>query len=371
MDNDLKINNPHDRLFKETLSKKELAQSFLLNYLPQDILEVFEIESLEICKDSFVEKDFEDYFSDLLYKINIKKSPDGLEKSLGYVYILFEHKSYQDKLVLLQILSYMVKIWQLYVNQSPSKSQIYLPIILPIVFYHGKPKWKAPKCFADMFENFETQDKLKNYIPNFNYILCDLANYSDGEIKGHVLLRTTFLLFKNIFKTDFVNELPKIFCLLSDIANQETGLGCLEVFLRYIFNAKDGVDLQDIKKVIETSISENKGGEIMTIAETLINQGYQKGIQEGKFEWLREGEKIGIQKGKFEGLQEGIQKGKFEGIQEGLLDAIELGLSIKFNKLDTKLFSKIKKIKDINKLKQIKDTIKACSDIWEIKDLLV
>jgi len=41
MDNDLKINNPHDRLFKETLSKKELAQSFLLNYLPQDILEGF------------------------------------------------------------------------------------------------------------------------------------------------------------------------------------------------------------------------------------------------------------------------------------------------------------------------------------------
>jgi len=171
------------------------------------------------------------------------------------------------------------------------------------------------------------------------------------------------LLFKNIFKTDFVNELPKIFCLLSDIANQETGLGCLEVFLRYIFNAKDGVDLQDIKRAIETSISENKGGEIMTIAETLINQGYQKGIQEGKFEWLREGEKIGIQKGKFEGLREGIQK--------GLLDAIELGLSIKFNKLDTKLFSKIKKIKDINKLKQIKNTIKACSDIKEIKDLLV
>ena len=278
---------------------------------------------------------------------------------MGYVYILFEHKSYQDKLVLLQILSYMVKIWQLHIKQNPSKSKIYLPIVLPIVFYHGKPKWKAPKSFADMFDNFESQDKLKSYVPNFNYILCDLANYSNDEIKGHVLLRTTLLLFKNIFKPDFVNELPKIFCLLRDIANRETGLGCLEVFFRYIANTKDDINIKQVQQIVEKSISKEKGDAIMTIAETLIYQGYNKGKLEGELE----GEKRGELKGILEGERRGIQK--------GLLDAIELGLSIKFNKLDTKLFSKIKKIKDINKLKQIKDAIKACSDIQEIKDLLV
>jgi len=74
-----------------------------------------DLESLEICKDSFIEKDLRDYFSDMLYKVNLSGSP-------AYVYILFEHKSYYDKYVHLQLLEYMVKIWRLFLKQQISGS---------------------------------------------------------------------------------------------------------------------------------------------------------------------------------------------------------------------------------------------------------
>ena len=91
-----------------------------------------------------------------------------------------------------------------------------------------------------------------------------------------------------------------------------------------------------------------------TIAETWIEEGYQKGIKEG------------IQKGIQKGIKEGIQ----EGILEGLTEGIELALELKFGAKGTKLMPAIKKIKDINHLKAIKETIKTAANISEIKKII-
>lgn len=119
------LNNPHDKLFRETWSNLENARSFLQHYLSDDVLKLMDLESLEISKDSFVEKDLADYYSDMLYKVTLSGSP-------GYVYVLFEHKSYYDKYVHLQLLEYMVKIWRLFLKQQrKKKKKESLPIVIP------------------------------------------------------------------------------------------------------------------------------------------------------------------------------------------------------------------------------------------------
>ncbi len=78
-----------------------------------------------ICKDSFIEKELADDYSDVLYTVNLAGRP-------GFVYILFEHKSWHDKYVRLQLLEYMVKIWRLFLKQQPEKQvKAPLPIIIP------------------------------------------------------------------------------------------------------------------------------------------------------------------------------------------------------------------------------------------------
>lgn len=86
------ITNPHDKFFKEVFARKDTAEEFLRNYLPGEVAGLLDWSSLEPAKDTFVDKRLKEYFSDLLFRAHFK---DG---SWGYVYILFEHKSYHAPL---------------------------------------------------------------------------------------------------------------------------------------------------------------------------------------------------------------------------------------------------------------------------------
>ena len=49
-----KVNNPHDGLFRKTLTTRENAISVLQHYLPGSVLDLIDLESLEISKDSIL-----------------------------------------------------------------------------------------------------------------------------------------------------------------------------------------------------------------------------------------------------------------------------------------------------------------------------
>src|SRR5699024_12536417 len=91
------IQKPHDELFKETLGNVDVVRDFLQNYLPTDTLKMVNTPTLYPEKDSFIDKDMTERFSDLLFSAEIA----GKE---GYIYFLFEHKSYPDKSVIFQLL---------------------------------------------------------------------------------------------------------------------------------------------------------------------------------------------------------------------------------------------------------------------------
>jgi predicted transposase YdaD len=48
--------NPHDKVFRKTYSDRENAHSFLTHYLPDQVLKRVDLSTLEIGKDSFIEK---------------------------------------------------------------------------------------------------------------------------------------------------------------------------------------------------------------------------------------------------------------------------------------------------------------------------
>ena len=75
------IKNPYDSLFKRTLGDKEVAVDFLKNYLPNNILKEIDLTDIKVAKDSFIDKELEESFSDILYNVSI----DGRE---GFIYVL-------------------------------------------------------------------------------------------------------------------------------------------------------------------------------------------------------------------------------------------------------------------------------------------
>ena len=77
----MKIRNPHDKFFKETLGKSYVAKDFLNNYLPQEIRDIVNINTLEPQKDSFVNEELQEGFSDILFKSSINNEI-GIQKSV-------------------------------------------------------------------------------------------------------------------------------------------------------------------------------------------------------------------------------------------------------------------------------------------------
>ncbi len=255
--------NPHDKFFKESFSRKEIAKSFIQEYLPDNLCNQFNFKTLEILKDSFIDKELSEHFSDILYKINIsgKKS---------YIYCLFEHKSYIDSWVGFQLLRNMVKIWEGYLNQNKKAKK--LPVIIPIVIYHGKEKWNLKNSIIPLFDEI---DDTKQYIPDFKSEIYDISHIPDDKIKGEILLRVNFLLLKYIFRPDLFEKLHEIFELLITLSNKRKTTEYLEVLFRYLVASVDSKKSEDLKKEIEKTI---KSGENLmpTIAEKWVQDGVEK-----------------------------------------------------------------------------------------------
>lgn len=42
------ITNPHDKFFKEVFTRRDTAREFLLNYLPDDVVKLLDLDSLKL-----------------------------------------------------------------------------------------------------------------------------------------------------------------------------------------------------------------------------------------------------------------------------------------------------------------------------------
>ena len=339
------ITNPHDRLFKQIWSDRDAAQDFLSHYLPPEILALMDRETLEVCKDSFIQEDLREYFSDLLYKVSL-----GNED--GYIYLLFEHKSHSDRLTPLQLLSYFHSIWRLHLKQASPP----LPVIVPMVLYHGPTRWTGPDSLLGLLG--KPDPTLLEYVPHFKILLYDFSSYSHEEIKGAVLTRATLMLLKHTFTPGFAGKLPEIFSLLRALLEKETGMQYLETILRYVFHTVEGMGAEDLKAIVEDNLSTAKGDFVMTLAQQIKNEGIQEGIQQG------------IQEGIQEGIQQGIREGRQYGLRQGLLEGIELAISIRFGARGMKLMPAIQKIEDLSQLEAIKETLKVTRKLSELEEVL-
>src|SRR6056297_3193568 len=330
--NNSKVLNPHDKVFREVYSNKENARSLLADKLPDNVLKLVDLNTLEISKDSFIEKELADYYSDILYRVDLTGG------SQGVIYVLFEHKIYYDKYVHLQVLEYMVKIWRLYIKQHKEPPDS-LPIVIPLLVCHAGKEWpQNTERLSSLLSG--PVGELAGYIPDFAFELYDLHRYADDQIKGTIMSRVILLLFKHIRDPDLRQKLPGILALMRTLMEKDTGLQYLEVVFRYLASAREKNELswKQIKDIAEKAISEEAGRDVMTLAERTKN----------------------------EGRLEGEIKGEIKGLKEG----IELGITLKFpGDIDT-VMAKVNKIDDLGTLKEIKETIKAAQDISEIMALL-
>lgn len=93
---------PHDAIFRQMVTQKEVARDFLQLYLPAPFLSICDLNTLQLASGSFIEEDLRSSDSDILYSLQTRHGA-------GYIYALIEHQSSPDKLMAFRLMRYMLQ----------------------------------------------------------------------------------------------------------------------------------------------------------------------------------------------------------------------------------------------------------------------
>ena len=318
---------PYNAIFVKTLSLKLAAREYLENseFVPSHISKNCDFDSLERVPTTFIDERLKPHFADVIWKC--KCNGESL-----YFCFLFEHKSYIDRFIILQLLRYLTEgyLQQIdeYRKKQKAKKEVgkktkqleHLQLIIPIVLYHGKDKWQN-RPFSDLFKL--PDPSLKSYIPEVAYILNDLTKTPDKLLMAleFIYLRSTMLLLKHRNEKDFVLQyIREIFIFVQQDFPKPQIESFTEAYLQFITTTMD-LNKDDYFGMVKDMPFE-------AYAHSLLGKERLEGRQEGR----QEGKSIGLQKKSIEailGIIKELPKLSNEKIAEMVMVTLEFVEKVK------------------------------------------
>ncbi|HKL85448.1 MAG TPA: Rpn family recombination-promoting nuclease/putative transposase [Treponemataceae bacterium] len=266
MDKTLAQNHPHDTFFRRNFAHKEILREFLDSVLPPELLNAMDKDSLLIEPTNFVDKEHQDHFSDISATIQ-------LSNQKTYVYLLMEHKSYNDPMALLQILRYMQLKWTQEVEEVKGRKVTLTPII-PILFHHGSNK-NPPTHFTELFAK-NIPEMLKAYQPDFLVALYNLTTTPDEKIDASPVLASTLFALKHS-RTSIATFLEACSILVQKHGRDFLENVVFESVMFYILTVSK-VNSEELKRNYLDKINSPELKEaFMSTADMLIEQGIEQG----------------------------------------------------------------------------------------------
>ena len=278
-----KLPTPHNNFFQYALSHPAAARNLIEMHLPADLVQILDLDSLELQKDSFIDDELRDSYSDMLYSIRLSgqdlSGQDG-EPVEGQVYLLLEHKSQSDPMTCFQMLRYIVRIWE----QRLRKGQSLCPVF-PLVIYHGQEAWSAPVGLEELIGGPVV---LFEYGVRMAFKVVDIGQIPDELLATDPFLQSVLGLLKYSRTRNFEDKLEFILRCLLEIGTVELQTEHLDAVLVYITTVSPSIPMETlamtIQKIFPTQIEPG------SIADEYMKKGRQEGKQEGKQEGLKEGQ---------------------------------------------------------------------------------
>jgi predicted transposase/invertase (TIGR01784 family) len=265
------IPNPHDAFTKEVLSYKQNGVDFFGGILPQKYQKNLNMRTIRFDPTSYTDEKLKRCFSDVVYSCT---SHHG--KSTFKLALLFEHKSALSDFPYGQLLRYISRIWDLYKKQKDP-----IPIVLPIVLYHGGSDWEHRPLYSYLTGDTELYGR---FIPEFDYLLVNLREYSDELILqtfGHnPAVKLWLFIQKYIFTPEeVVKTLEKLTKSDRMYVQSEEGLRIWVTTCTYIFAATP-IKPEELMRAVNT-LPPNAKEAIMTTAQRLRKEGLEQGLEQG------------------------------------------------------------------------------------------
>ena len=177
---------PHDTLFRALTESPRHADRLVRDALPPAFAELLSDAPGRLLPGSFVDSGLRTVQADRLLEFTLRDGRSAL------VYVLLEHKSSVDPGTPLQLLGYMVKIWQQHHSRSRG-GRLRLPPIIPLVFRHGEGLWTVPPSVLAMID---APEPLLAFARSLEYVLVDLGGIPFGRLASDPVLRAGLGLLK-------------------------------------------------------------------------------------------------------------------------------------------------------------------------------
>ena len=257
------IDDVHDKFFKDSFARKPLVEGFIQELFPAELSQKIDLASLEFSNSSYTDEKLEEHFADIVYRCNYANN-----KTLR-VALLFEHKSYQEKYPHFQLIRYLLNAWEQDIKENKEPT-----ITIPIVIYHGKSRWKY-QSLTQYFKGIDAD--LIRFLPNFDYLLFDISQFSDGQIMGfkNKFLSLSFLLLKNSRIKSYLLNIANPFVELIKSIETMGDMSYIRAVFLYALSTNENLTQEKIMAIFR-SISAQTNELTMSIAEKIKTEGKEE-----------------------------------------------------------------------------------------------
>ena len=282
-----KPHNPHDALFRALLDDPQRAAILLREQLPSALASRLTAEAPRLLDGSFIDERLRDTQSDRLYAVTLTGG------KMALLYVLLEHKSVPDPGTPLQLLGYMVRIWERYAEGRATRLR-HLPPILPVVLYHGVRRWTVPRSILDCLD---ADADLRDWLRDLRYQVRDLGPMPYLERSADPAVRAALGALCAVFVRDLAPaDLARILRDLPDGEALER-----QVLVYVVRNYKITEAL--FREALTQAKPEREEVLHMTVAQEWIQRGVEQGMQQG--------------------MQQGMERGRLENLVENLIAILE------------------------------------------------
>jgi len=266
-------NTPHDQLVKKVLENPIAARELMEEYLPASFKQLVDLSTIKVEKESFIEEHLTKRLSDLVLSVKTK------DNEKAFVYSVIEHQSSSDYFISFRLLKYSLLLLERHIDKQAKNK---LPLICPLVIYHGARKYQAPRNFWQLFSHPELA---KEFIAG-NYNLLDLNSMQDNDINYEKHLSIILYMLKHVHQRDKLKLIEDIFknCQPAILIDKKQDFIYTKLILWYCDSKISADKKQEVRKIILDNLPNEKDGVnvMKSIADTYIEEGEARGEEKGK-----------------------------------------------------------------------------------------
>ncbi|MEO0592111.1 MAG: Rpn family recombination-promoting nuclease/putative transposase [Myxococcota bacterium] len=278
------IDKPHDRYVKRLLQRPEIAADILRFVLPEALAAALDLALIEDAGTEFVDDRLQQTEPDIVLKMQTVNGAQAL------LFVVLEHQSSVDPWMAYRMSRSTMRLWESWRSKNRKASR--LPVVIPVVLYHGDTPWQAETNIGELIDGADARDAMGPLWPSFSYVVEWVNAHTENALRASRLKAVTQLMLLALAQARSSEDMVSVFSrwaeLFADVIAQTGGTQDIELTARYFIEVRDIKDLEMLQveaELLDPRVKES----VMTAAEHLLQQGHDKGREEGRKEGIDTG----------------------------------------------------------------------------------